>query len=174
MLKRQSLRQYVIWGRLQGRGIVLWILGYFNHETSDEQWTMWPYTLMCTFLPVNAHSSNIQFHGFNSNFLDPPLPWQNCVILCPFAHPTNFKATKRKNKKTKHLNKPKPFILVCCSDGGILQVHTKLDVYFIFSASKCQGKLQVSCLFFVCCFYGENGSPLSLSSLPKVCKMPPS
>ena len=94
-----------------------------------------------------------------------------------YAHPTNFKTTKRK-----HLNKPKPLILVCCSDGEILQVHTKLDVYFIFSASKCQGNLHVS--YFACVLRVASmektavvslslslSLPPSLSSLPKVCKM---
>jgi len=74
-------------------------------------------------------------------FLPPPTMTKLHHSLC--AHPTNFKTTKRK-----HLNKPKPLILVCCSDGEILQVHTKLDVYFIFSASKCQGNLHVS--YFAC------------------------
>lgn len=103
---------------------------------------MCTYTLRCTFLPVNARSSKIQFHSYICNF--PTSPHHDKIASFFVPTPQILKQLKEK----KHLNKPKPLILVCCSDGEILQVHTKLDVYFIFSASKCQGNLHVS--YFAC------------------------
>lgn len=99
-------------------------------------------------------------------------------LFAPLPTPPILKPPKEKKKGKKHLRIAKPLILVCCSDGEILQVDTKLAVCFLCSASRqCQGKLQVS---YLVCFLRvasvEKTAVLSLSlSLPaQVCDMPPS
>lgn len=98
----RNLQRSCVPASVWSSGHCLWILGYFNHETSDKQWIMWLHILMCTFNQRRL-ISKIQFHNFNFNFL-PPTPWQNCVILslplCPPHQFWNHQKKKRKGKNT--------------------------------------------------------------------------
>lgn len=89
------------------------------------------------------------------------------------APPTPQILKQPKGKKRKHLKTTKALILVCYSDGEILQVDTELDIYFIFDASKCQRKLQVCYMVCLLCVLLLWQTQQSLPQ-PTVCKMPPS
>lgn len=90
-----------------------------------------------------------------------------------FAPPTPQILKQPKGEKRKHLKTTKALILVCYSDGEILQVDTELDIYFIFDASKCQRKLQVRYMVCLLCVLLLWQTQQSLPQ-PTVCKMPPS
>lgn len=161
MSSREVLRQF--WSG--GDCSILFVNpGYFNHEKPDKQWIMWLWTFMRT----------IYRWIFRFLELQSP-PWQNCVIpsLCLFAPPTPQILKQPKGKKRKHLKTTKALILVCYSDGEILQVDTELDIYFIFDASKCRRKLQICYTVGLLCVLLLWQTQQSLPQ-PKVCKMPPS
>lgn len=59
--------------------------GYFNHETSDEQWILWLPPLIWFHPPVLYSEDSVSV--LTSIFS--PLKWQNCDLpsLCPLASP---------------------------------------------------------------------------------------
>jgi hypothetical protein len=77
----------------------------------------------------------------------------------PLQHPIIFimttKRGKKKTNKKPHLKTTNLSFLFVTLMVKYCR-YTELDIYFIFSASKRQGKLQVCYfVFVVCCFHGE-------------------
>lgn len=116
--------------------------GYFNHETSDKQWIMWLYTFMRAMYQWIL--------SLNFNFLAPPARQkkrQNWVISSSpslLPHPANFKTAKTKTKP----ETAKCLILVCCSNGEILQGH-RIGLLFHFWCVEMSMQI-ASLLYFVC------------------------
>lgn len=157
--KRPAPKAAALWQCLGGRCCVsadqegtavycLWILGILTMKnlTNNE-------------LRVSVHlcgQFTSEFSGFKK-FNSPP--WQNCVIpsLCLFAPPSpNFKTTKRGGNTWKTA---KALILVCYSDGEILQVDTELDISFSMRRNVKENCKSVIWFVCVCCFCGKHSSP---------------
>lgn len=156
--------------------------GCFNRETSDKPGILWLSTCMCMFHQWMLFSFSFDFQ------VSPPPPPQMTKLRHPvFAPPPCFPTPQiwKQPKQNKTLKTASPLILVTVM-VKTLQVDTELDMLLHFLCVEMSRKI-ASLLF---CLFGVFVFPVVVvlllfcvlllwktrqpSSLPKVCKMPPS
>lgn len=128
--------------------------GYFNHEPFDKQWIMWLYTFTWILCFKDSVSQfELQFS------CTPPQNDKIASLAPPLCFPT-----------PQILKQPiptKPLILVCYSNGEILQGHKVGHLLYFWCVEMWvkNARLYFVCLFLFVLLLWENSSPLTAQSV---------